>query len=1145
MCHSLPEPRPLFLKSIDVAGFKSFARPVRLELPPGITALVGPNGSGKSNIVDALRWAIGEQNMRDLRGQRSEDVIHAGPRRTLGLAEVTLTFDLSGEDGGTPELAVARRLYRSGESEYLVQGRKGRLRDVQDTLRGIGVAGADTIVVNQGMADALLTATPQERRLVLEQAAGLAGYRVRREEARHKLQATAQNVQTMEIILAEMEPRLRILRRQSRAVRDREEAKTALDQALERWYAMRWADICRRHSQLVLESRKQEELRALLVNEVRELEDAAEVAFSAEREWRRRLDVVQSGVHSTQRELDAARFRLGGAEEQLAAATRGIEQAKWQQRELEQSLAMARSRRAEAATGCAALREEREALCSQVDARRDGAPETAERLSPLEAAVRAASDEERAAELAAGRLTASRNALREQLASDRERIRDLVARAAELERRRKELENTRRSRVRALRDAGARAETTQQEFSRATAAREGARTRVERVERISRRLRERQSDLARRREAAGRTTRATAEGTRSALVEGLQVRAGWEAAVAAAAGGWPRGAAHTASGPEGLSSFLEWRRQLAIPEDGTIWAETLVEPTPSELTPLHSALVAEDLEAARSLWARLAPRPAHLIGSPPIQIVTRAGDVVSALGKADPGAAETNALHLRSRRELRELEAQLDRLAGRLERAAAELHSSRERLAGRDEELRARERERQETHERRDDALRAAQDAEAALAALLAEPEAVRHTSQALEHSVAAAEREVEAAAAEEQVIMARVDRAHGRLADAQGARDQELGRIEASQRQVRDLEQRFELLCTREASETRGLDALTEHVERLEREAEGVSASTTGLREEIEQRSAFIEQERARAAEFASVLADQQAALARVQGEQPEITFGRAGVESIRAKLVDQVRQHERALAQLSQCEDERDRLRIEILQELQRAPELLAMTLDAVPTPDEIRKLRMRANQYPDADMDVIEECRELEERYRDLRTHVEGLNDAARELDAVIATADQEMRSRFDTAFAALDEEFCRVFQVMLQGGEARLEQTEDGGIGVRGQLPGRRARASASFSGGEKALVASSLLFGILRLRPMPFVVLDEVDAALDESNVDRYVAALRDISERTQVVIVTHNRATMEAADVLYGVTMDDEGVSQLLSLRLDTYAAAG
>ncbi|MGH2442724.1 MAG: AAA family ATPase, partial [Chloroflexota bacterium] len=172
----------LFLRSLDIAGFKSFARPVHIELPSGIAALVGPNGSGKSNVVDAVRWCLGEQSMRDLRGQKAEDIIHAGPRRSLGSAEVSLSFETNDSADPISHLTVTRRLYRSGESEYVVDRQKVRLRDLVDALRNAGIDSSRQVVVNQGMADALLAASPLERRLAIEQAAGLEGYRARRDE---------------------------------------------------------------------------------------------------------------------------------------------------------------------------------------------------------------------------------------------------------------------------------------------------------------------------------------------------------------------------------------------------------------------------------------------------------------------------------------------------------------------------------------------------------------------------------------------------------------------------------------------------------------------------------------------------------------------------------------------------------------------------------------------------------------------------------------------------------------------------------------------------------------------------------------------------------------------------------------------------
>ena len=242
MLHSLSRRFSLLLRSLEISGFKSFARTVRVEFPPGITALVGANGSGKSNIVDAVRWCLGEQSVRDLRAQRSEDVIYAGPRRAVGVAEVALTFeDREGsERRAWSELCIARRLYRSGESEYLVNRTRSRLRDVVASLHELGIDSGRHIVVTQGMADSWLSASPLERRALLEQTAGLSSYRERRDEAHQKLSATSQNIETIEAVLAELEPRVRLLRRQARAVQERESAAERLRAALVAWYASKW-----------------------------------------------------------------------------------------------------------------------------------------------------------------------------------------------------------------------------------------------------------------------------------------------------------------------------------------------------------------------------------------------------------------------------------------------------------------------------------------------------------------------------------------------------------------------------------------------------------------------------------------------------------------------------------------------------------------------------------------------------------------------------------------------------------------------------------------------------------------------------------------------------------------------------------------
>jgi chromosome segregation protein len=254
-------------------------------------------------------------------------------------------------------------------------------------------------------------------------------------------------------------------------------------------------------------------------------------------------------------------------------------------------------------------------------------------------------------------------------------------------------------------------------------------------------------------------------------------------------------------------------------------------------------------------------------------------------------------------------------------------------------------------------------------------------------------------------------------------------------------------------------------------------------------------------------------------------------------------VQLHERAQAESKSAERRIEALQQEIADELRIPPTELRPSEQEPPSETDIKRLRSRAMQYADADPSVVEEARELAERHSYLSKHVEDLRSAAETLRAMMEVADVEMRAQFEVAFDAVSEEFSRVFEVMLRGGHARLEQLDGGGVEVIAQLPGKRSRSSAAFSGGERSLIASSLLFGVLKMRPAPFCVLDEVDAALDEGNVDRYLVALRDISQKTQAVVVTHNRATMAAADVLYGLTMDTEGASDVLSLRLDAQAA--
>jgi chromosome segregation protein len=1137
---------PLFLKSVDISGFKSFGRPSRLELPRGITALVGPNGSGKSNVVDAIRWCLGEQSVRDLRSQRTEDVIHAGPRRALGMADVTLTFeDDSTTHAGPAETTVGRRLYRSGESEYLVDGRKVRLRDVHDVLGAIGIDGARYIVVTQGMTDAWLTATAAERRALLEHAAGLSSYRTRRDECRHKLQTTAQNMTTIEVVLAELEPRLRVLRRQSRAVQDRDEARARITATLTAWYGWHWSQIQQRIEDLTGAWAAAQTEREIAAGSLRELEERADQALAAERARRSRLETATAAFHAMQREHDAARFAYRDAQ----ARRRSVDE---RSREVNARI----EHLAAALVEAGIRRDEADGLARALDAER----------STVEAALTAAGDElgERreaaaAAERLAGDLLAElRETESEQIETERRRAaHDDAARRArdrsvEAEQRLAELADLlvglehQLSLARArLSEHEAATRDARDALQRQEALAAEGRQRRARLMQLRDRVRARLAELERRQGSAARSLASLRQETEGGLLDAVRVPPGWEVGVAAALGPW--GTAGRPREPVD-AALLTWRGEVDREAPGLRWGDELAHGlNPHIVHPLLSTVFVETVEQAEDLWDRLARIGGLLVASPPLQIVTRHGEAVSALGHQPRGEHDSSARFLQLRTESSELERSIDRYRARLQQliptcqAAAEQVTEREageRAARQSWQERSREvaAARGDVHDLERRAARTAEDrvrGEEAMRNVAMEEQRLAEASRGLDQQLAHLKLQ-----RSEQVQ--RHGEAESRAAECrQSLADQET--------HVEELVRKLEGLQVRIEAQVSVIAPLGNTIERMRAEETQLLGAAANLVVETVRADEEVAAGQRRVEELSGILAEQEAHLKSVRAEAETLSSASEppSLETTRKQVSDLSVQIERIAAQLEQAESERERLLVEIERELRVPVVDLPRDIESAPNEDDIRRLRTRATQYADVDPSVVEECAQLEERYVRLRDHLADLRDASEGLHGILTSTDREMKERFGRALDAVNAEFGRVFEVMLRGGSARLEQVDDeGGIGIRAQLPGRRARSSSAFSGGEKTLVASSLLFGVLRIRPTPFCVLDEVDAALDESNVDRYLGALRDISERTQIVVVTHNRATMAAADVLYGLTMDDEGISGLLSLRLDTYLPA-
>lgn len=1093
--------------------------------------------------------------MRDLRGQRAEDLIYAGPRSQLGAAEVVLTFEHDQpEPGEQAEQSVGRRLYRSGESEYLVDGHRCRLRDVLDVLRRLGIDGAQHVVVNQGMADALLSATSAERRGLLEQAAGLAGYRTRRDEARQKLATTEQNVLTIEAVLAEMEPRLRMLKRQARAVLDRDQARHALDAALERYYAASWHQSAGELELLsgaaVAAAQQRERAAASLAH----VEEEAESQLAAERSWQGLMDAAIAEAHRAEREEDAARHTLAQLEQGVAQDRRTRLQMAARRQELLKDTRDAEQHRA-AAEEAADLLEAEEGELRRAEST---AEQLAQQLSVDVSGVQSAAGE---AEAMAGsarelrdHLTAEQMRLNARLEAEQQQAQHIRAWVKECATAISDLEREEAHLAERMHIAGEEETAAATMAAQAAAGQAQAKQRQVRLERILAWTRARADAARRALDQLARRLEQLESAISGTLLAGLTVSPGWEEAVSAVLGNWSTSSAAdggiTQLWPGVDQEFLGWREKLDLshPADVTsTWADAVVSGPAVEQTGLfYGALFVQSEVRAQAIWHWLRRQPACRIGSPVVCVATQTGLRIDGNGVMGPVADDRAASYLRLKSRF-----------SRLHREGEVLQVRKARLEGAVQRQSPLVIECEEAYRKQHDVLQSIGETRARLshsmanlvrrrAAVLADRDARRSQLEKLERNAEEAVRQ----RSELEVELSRCNRslaaatsqwrsANGRLTDLRERVDSARRESYEARHEREAHTVRLESMRQQVSTTVRSLRRLNEESGRLAAESEAVARSITDREAEVSRHARLV-------AELGTRTLYRGRHADTVRSSRPPATDHTIVMRAARASLSQAIADDERCGVVLSHAEHARQQLAAEIEAETGRSASTLQLSPNSGPTPDEIKRLRSRAMQYADADAAVVTESAELASRSAYLRNHVEDLRTAADTLRAIMETADREMHDRFRVAFDAVNAEFSRVFEVMLRGGHGCLKQVEaDGGVEIDAHLPGRRSRASVAFSGGERALVASSLLFGVLKIRPTPFCILDEVDAALDESNVDRYLMALRDIGRNTQVIVVTHNRATMAAANVLYGMTMDSEGVSRALSLRLDANQAAG
>ena len=1214
----------MYLKSLEMVGFKSFAE-ARLEFPNGVTAIVGPNGSGKSNVVDAILWVLGEQSTKTLRSEKMEDVIFNGTelRKPLGMAEVSLVISgldqvkvdsqngLPGQLSEYQDLMITRRLYRNGDSEYLINKTQCRLKDIRSILLDTRAGTKGHTVIAQGQIDQILNASPQDRRELIEETAGIVRYKKQKAEALRKLDATQQNLLRVRDIIAEVKKQLNSLERQARQARSyqvlQQEARTLEVQLL--------TNELRRLRQTIAEIERE-----LATLSGQESEQAAlQARLSAELEGLK-LAIADTGLVIVER-----REELSHIEQRQAQALTAAEVERHKGELYEQQRKQGAEDRGRLLSEQTAASEAEAALCAELTRLEEVCREREHALAELDHEMkglvhqRVASlqeeDRGRADVLNLTVLVANTEQHLEQLTA---RLREISERDGRLTREREEVQSQH--------------DTALEKQSRLTEACRGSDGLVvdlrrqhheleqqsvatgvklaeveqqvsagsEELAAVDSHLRALQGVL---REDMGygrsgneeATALKTCQGVHEAVAEWLIVPAGLDRAVEAALGERVRG--WFVDGPQsasqaiaflmekdlGRGTFIPQAPRWTAPERSHDWwtgmdgragvigrAVDLVGISGSRNAArdylFDRVVFVETLEDAMALW-----HEQERTGADGATFVTRAGELVDAAGVVTGGQVSSSGGLLQRRREVMELEVRRTTLV-------AEVEQARQRRGS----LQADSHFLREEGRRVADALR---EEEMNALSLQKDASGIQQLLGDLTQRIETLLGDAQRGSLEVRRLEGEATSAEAQLAQWIAEKNGQEGALQAVRERVVHLDQAIHGLqqrLTEAQLSVQGARNTCEHrqadLQRVRQEQQDTAVRIGSLDQQLESLMASAEQSRAER--------DRQEAMCREIGES---------AEQLKARIVEAQEGQARDMAQAHTIESRLDEVRklVSGLQESRLtfevrraevrtqlatvestlsgtyqmdpgsvcesgAPVLLApeAQAQASPSEDEIRqqllKIRERLDRMGPINLAAINEHQELEERHRFLSTQEQDLSNSIASLKEIIQRINRTTKDMFATTFAELQEKFSEVFAKFFRGGRAELQLVDveadaqaehpgpqEPGVEIVAQPPGKRLKSITMLSGGEKTLTAMALLFASFLIRPTPFCILDEIDAPLDEENIGRFTSVLCELAEGAQFMVITHNKRTMGIADSLFGVTMEEPGISKLVSVRLN------
>ena len=1177
----------MVFKELEIQGFKSFPDKVKITFDAGVTGVVGPNGSGKSNLSDAVRWVLGETSSRQLRAAgKMEDVIFGGTRRrsAMGFASVRLTLDNTGHtlDVDADEVTIGRKYYRSGDSEYTINGQVCRLRDVYELLLDTGIGRDGYSVIGQGRIAEIVAAKSSERREIFEEACGIAKYRYRKTEAERRLASAGENLERLRDILGELESRVGPLEKESAKAQkflELSEQRKTLEVTL-------WTDSVHRARDTVRQQVRDYETAQAdyerFDGEAKAAEQEAEEIRMQAQQLTIAVERLNGDIRSITEQISGSDSRIAVLEndilrneESIASLRSEIEAGEQDGAEADAALQRHRAVAAKMEAEGEKLAAEIDALNAELEQLADASNASGARKDTLRAEITdltakrteaqvAQAAAEAAEETARQRLPALEQAVQEgtdQWETARQDLTDTIRYREMLTENEKQLANVRSGLELKLKNRKAaldEADTAEQRLGREL---DAARQRLSVLRELEKNMDGYQNSVKAVMRAAGARRLRGIIGPVSAI---LKVEPGCEVAVETALGAALQNivveneaAAKAAiallrSDNAGRATFLPldtvqpgvFRGRLsgtARLASSLVQADARYDNIVSNL--LGRIIVVEDINEASRVARDNGFRS---------RVVTMDGQVINAGGSFTGGSVQRSAGLFTRKQEMEELRIRAAKLQKDCLAAQEKTDQCKEQVDALQAELTATASEQITAANDRVRAEAEQKRLEAAAAQLETARNARRQEIDTLQAALADSRAKAEDAAKLQAELTAKIDRRTAEMSRIAEGDDSFLTRQNA-------LAQDLSAKRLEQVTRQKDAELAYSQIAALEQRARDAAARRTSLEESVAALAARSDACRAEIADIRQTRADSQTTIAQKEAEIREATQKRLARQQAETETLAHARtaadsreEMSREMARLAErkaaAESEYDQTVAKLWDEYQLSvsqAEALCVEFDSLPAlRAQVADLRGKIRALGSVNVSAIEEYKEVKARYDALVTQVTDVEESRNELSRMISKLSAQMREIFTDSFRAINENFGRVFAELFGGGEASLMLEDESdvlssGIGIRVAPPGKVIKNLEALSGGEQALVAISIYFAILAVNPAPFCILDEIEAALDDANVVRFAQYLRRVSDKTQFIVITHRRGTMEAANVLYGVTMQEDGVSKLLKLDLE------